>query len=136
MNSKHHQEIVKTIKSALRFYDEYELNLPLTNFIIQSPLHWNVMTIIALATFDPNYTTSFQHLCESISPKTGSKSSIQSIIEAGIQKGFIKKTPLPNDKRIKSLKLTSTAFNDYENWIKADAETFGPLNGVAMKTPK
>ena len=127
MNSKYHQEIVKTIKSALRFYDEYELNLPLTNFIFQSPLHWNVMTIIALATFDPNYTTSYQHLCQS---------SIQSIIEAGIQKGFIKKTPLPNDKRIKSLELTMTAYKDYENWIKADAETFGPLNGVAMKTPK
>ena len=136
MNSKHHKEIVETIRSALKFYDEYELNLPLTNFIFQSPLHWNVMTIIALATFDPKQITSFQHLCESISTKTGSKSSIQSIIEAGIHKGFIRKTPLQNDKRIKSLKLTSAAFKDYENWIRADAETFGSLNGVAIKTPK
>ena len=94
------------------------------------------MTIIALATFDPTHTTSFQHLCESISPKTGSKSSIQSIIETGIQRGFIKKSPLHNDKRIKSLKLTEPAAKDYENWVRADATTFGPLNGVAMKTPK
>ncbi len=94
------------------------------------------MTIIALATFDPEHTTSFQHLCESISPKTGSKSSIQSIIESGIQRGFIEKSPLVNDKRIKSLKLTKTATKDYENWVRADATTFGPLNGVAMKTPK
>ena len=136
MNSKYHQEIVKTIESALRFYEEYELNLPLTNFIFQSPLHWNVMTIIALATFDPNYTTSFQHLCESISPKTGSKSSIQSIIEAGIQKGFIKKTPLLTDKRIKSLRLTETATEDYEKWVRADAETFESLTSIDMKTPK
>ena len=106
MTEKHNKEIVETIKSALEFY-KYELDLPLTNFIFQSPLHWNVMTIIALATFDPEQTTSFQHLCESISPKTGSKSSIQSIIETGIQKGFIEKSPLVNDKRIKSLKSVS-----------------------------
>ena len=92
MTEKNNKEIAETIKSALEFY-KYELDLPLTNFIFQSPLHWNVMTIIALATFDREQTTSFQHLCESISPKTGSKSSIQSIIETGIQKGFIKKTP-------------------------------------------
>ena len=78
MTEKHNKEIAETIKSALEFY-KYELDLPLTNFIFQSPLHWNVMTIIALATFDPEQTTSFQHLCESISPKTGSKSSIQSV---------------------------------------------------------
>ena len=94
------------------------------------------MTIIALATFDPEQTTSFQHLCESISPKTGSKSSIQSIIEMGIQRGFIKKSPLHNDRRIKSLELTEAAAKDYENWVRADATTFGPLNGVDMKTPK
>ena len=135
MTEKHNKEIAETIKSALEFY-KYELDLPLTNFIFQSPLHWNVMTIIALATLDREQTTSFQHLCESISPKTGSKSSIQSIIETGIQRGFIKKSPLHNDKRIKSLKLTETAAKDYENWVRADATTFGPLNGVAMKTPK
>ena len=135
MREKYNQDIADTIKSALEFY-EYELNLPLTNFIFQSPLHWNVMTIIALATFDHTQTTSFQHLCGSISPKTGSKSSIQSIIESGIQKGFIKKTPLLTDKRIKSLKLTETATEDYEKWVRADAETFGPLTGNAMKTPK
>ena len=135
MSEKYNSEIAETIKSALEFY-KYELDLSLTNFIFQSPLHWNVMTIIALATFDPAHTTSFQHLCESISPKTGSKSSIQSIIETGIQRGFIKKSPLHSDKRIKSLELTETATKDYENWVRADAKTFGPLNGVAMKTPK
>ena len=135
MREKYNQDIVDTIKSALKFY-EYELNLPLTNFIFQSPLHWNVMTIIALATFDHKQTTSFQHLCESISPKTGSKSSIQSIIESGIQKGFIKKTPLLTDKRIKSLRLTETATEDYEKWVRADAETFESLTSIAMKTPK
>ena len=135
MTEKYNKEIAETIKSALEFY-KYELDLPLTNFIFQTPLHWNVMTIIALATFEPSHTTSFQHLCESISPKTGSKSSIQSIIESGIQKGFIEKSPLVNDKRIKSLKLTKTATKDYENWVRADAMTFGPLNGVAMKTAK
>ena len=67
MTENHSKEIAETIKSALKFY-KYELDLPLTNFIFQSPLHWNVMTIIALATFDPAHTTSFQHLCESISP--------------------------------------------------------------------
>ena len=53
-----------------------------------------------------------------------------------IPQGFIEKSPLVNDKRIKSLKLTNTATKDYENWVRADATTFGPLNGVAMKTPK
>ena len=135
MKKKLNQDIAESIKSALEFY-KYELDLPLTNFIFQSPLHWNVMTIIALATFDHTQTTSFQHLCNSISPKTGSKSSIQSIIETGIQKGFIKKTPMINDKRIKSLELTDTATADYENWVRADAETFGPLNNIAVKKLK
>ena len=58
MPDNNNNEIAETIKSALEFY-KYELDLPLTNFIFQSPLHWNVMTIIALATFDPTHTTSF-----------------------------------------------------------------------------
>ena len=133
--TKNNDEIAETIRSALEFY-KFELELPLTNFIFQSPLHWNVMTIIALATFDTSQQTSFQHLCESISSKVGSKSSIQTIIESGIQKGFIEKSTLSNDRRIKSLKLTKTATKDYENWVRADATTFGPLNGVALKIPK
>ena len=133
--TKNNVEIAETIRSALEFY-KFELELPLTNFIFQSPLHWNVMTIIALATFDTSQQTSFQHLCESISSKVGSKSSIQTIIESGIQKGFIEKSTLSNDRRIKSLKLTKTATIDYENWVRADATTFGPLNGVALKNPK
>ena len=115
-------EITETIERSLKIYD-YELDLPLTNFIFQSPLHWNVMTIIALATFKNNYITSFKHLCDSISAKTGSKSSIQSIIETGIEKGFIIKNPL----RIKSLELSIKAKEDYKNWIVADAKTFIPL---------
>ena len=119
-------EITETIERSLKIYD-LELDLPLTNFIFQSPLHWNVMTIIALATFKNNYITSFKHLCDSISAKTGSKSSIQSIIETGIEKGFIIKNPLSDDKRIKSLEFSIKAKEDYKNWIVADAKTFIPL---------
>ena len=93
MNSKYHQEIVKTIKSALRFYDEYELNLPLTNFIFQSPLHWNVMTIIALATFDPNYTTSFQHLCELFHLKQALNLQYNQLLRMEYKKGLSKNSP-------------------------------------------
>ena len=89
MPENNNNEIAETIKSALEFY-KYELDLPLTNFIFQSPLHWNVMTIIALATFDREQTTSFQHLCESISPKQDLNLTIQSIMN-GIQRGLYKK---------------------------------------------
>ena len=85
------------------------------------------MTIIALATYKDDFETSFQHLCESISSKTGSKSSIQSIIEVGIDRGFIEKKVLKRDKRIKSLTLTHKSKKDYSNWITADAKTYYPI---------
>ena len=126
MGSSLDKAISKTIEKSLDIYD-YELTIPLTNFIFQSPLHWNVMTIIALATYKEEFETSFQHLCTSISSKTGSKSSIQSIIEIGIERGFIEKKTLKRDKRIKSLTLTNKAKKDYSSWIAADAKTYYPI---------
>ena len=120
------EKIIASIENSLKFY-EYELTVPLTNFIFRTPLHWNVMLIIALATFKDEYVTSFQEICKSIPSKVGSKSSIQSIIENGIQEGFIFKAPLVKDMRVKSLILTDKAKKDFEAWLKADAETYSPL---------
>ena len=120
------KKIIASIENSLKFY-EYELTVPLTNFIFRTPLHWNVMLIIALATFKDEYVTSFQEICKSIPSKVGSKSSIQSIIENGIQEGFIFKAPLVKDLRVKSLTLTDKAKKDFEAWLKADAETSSPL---------
>ena len=120
------EKIVASIENSLKFY-EYELTVPLTNFIFTTPLHWNVMLIIALATFKDEYVTSFQEICKSVPSKVGSKSSIQSIIENGIQEGFIFKAPLVKDMRVKSLTLTDKAKKDFESWLKADAETYSPL---------
>mgnify|MGYP005689594297 FL=1 len=58
MRSSLDKAIANTIEKSLDIYD-YELTIPLTNFIFQSPLHWNVMTIIALATFKDDFETSF-----------------------------------------------------------------------------
>ena len=120
------EKIIASIENSLKFY-EYELTVPLTNFIFRTPLHWNVMLIIALATFKDEYVTSFQDICKSIPSKVGSKSSIQSIIENGIQEGFIFKAPLVKDMRVKSLTLTDKAKKDFEAWLMADAETYSPL---------
>ena len=120
------EKIIASIENSLKFY-EYELTVPLTNFIFRTPLHWNVMLIIALATFKDEYVTSFQEICKSVPSKVGSKSSIQSIIENGIQEGFIFKAPLVKDMRVKSLTLTDKAKKDFESWLKADAETYSPL---------
>ena len=120
------EKIIASIENSLKFY-EYELTVPLTNFIFRTPLHWNVMLIIALATFKDEYVTSFQEICKSVPSKVGSKSSIQSIIENGIQEGFIFKAPLVKDMRVKSLTLTDKAKKDFEAWLKADAETSSPL---------
>ena len=120
------EKIIASIENSLKFY-EYELTVPLTNFIFRTPLHWNVMLIIALATFKDEYVTSFQEICKTIPSKVGSKSSIQSIIENGIQEGFIYKAPLVKDMRVKSLTLTDKAKKDFEAWLKADAETYSPL---------
>ena len=120
------EKIIASIENSLKFY-EYELTVPLTNFIFRTPLHWNVMLIIALATFKDEYVTSFQEICKSIPSKVGSKSSIQSIIESGIQEGFIYKAPIVKDMRVKSLTLTDKAKKDFEAWLKADAETYSPL---------
>ena len=125
------EKIIASIENSLKFY-EYELTVPLTNFIFRTPLHWNVMLIIALATFKDEYVTSFQEICKSIPSKVGSKSSIQSIIENGIQEGFIFKAPLVKDMRVKSLTLTDKAKKDFESWLKADAETYSPL---ALSSP-
>ena len=128
MNKKVHDQnkIVKTIENALNFY-EFELSIPLTMFMFQSPLHWNIMTIIALASFKENNSTSFQDICKKINSKVGSKSSIQTIIKNGILQGFINKKENSSDKRIKNLTLSHKAKDDYVKWLELDAETYKPI---------
>ena len=131
MNKTRKLDIVNVLERALVSYKQ-ELKIPLTKFIFQTPLHWNVVTIVALATFKDDYSTSFQDLCKQIPSQVGSKSSIQNIIEDAVQKNYFKKTPLPSDKRIKALTLTDTAKRDYERWLYLDAGQYFPDN---LKSP-
>ncbi len=98
-----------------------------TRYLFQSILHWNVTYLIADAYYN-KYDISYEDICDKISSRVGSRTSIQNIIKQGVGKEFFNKTEKKSDKRKKLLTFSESGRKAFENYIHADASCYEYLN--------
>ena len=120
MNKK--LSIKKTTSRFIELWVE-EIADPFTSWLYQSVLHWNVIMLIADASYN-NYEISFEDICIRINSRVGSRTSIQNVIKVGISKNYIIKSPSKNDNRKKILVLSSEGKSNFENFLKRDSQTY------------
>ncbi len=114
--------ISKSVSAFIESWVE-ELADPFTSWLYQSVLHWNVIMLIADATFN-NYEISFEDICIKINSRVGSRTSIQNIIKVGIDKNYFTKSPSRSDNRKKILFLSDSGRKAFEIFIKKDASVY------------
>lgn len=112
-------------KSVKRFVENWvdEQADPFASWMFQSVLHWNVVMLIADATFN-KYQISFEDICLKINHRVGSRTSIQNIIKVGIEKKFFDKVPSKNDSRRKVIYLSDLGNQYFIDFVTKDAETY------------
>ena len=112
-------------KSVKRFVENWvdEQADPFASWMFQSVLHWNVVMLIADATFN-KYQISFEDICLKINHRVGSRTSIQNIIKVGIAKKFFDKVPSKNDSRRKVIYLSDLGNQYFIDFVTKDAETY------------
>ena len=112
-------------KSVKRFVENWvdEQADPFASWMFQSVLHWNVVMLIADATFN-KYQISFEDICLKINHRVGSRTSIQNIIKVGIEKKFFDKVPSANDNRRKVIYLSNLGHQYFVDFVTKDAATY------------
>ena len=112
-------------KSVKRFVENWvdEQADPFASWMFQSVLHWNVVMLIADATFN-KYQISFEDICLKINHRVGSRTSIQNIIKVGIAKKFFDKVPSKNDSRRKVIYLSDLGNQYFIDFVTKDAATY------------
>ena len=108
---------VLTKKYLNEFYQNCTKN-DIRGFYYRSRLHSVIVLEIALSTFEKNNMVSFEYLCEGIPKIIGKRTTIQTILNDGIRKGYFIKNLNPNDKRIKYYNLDIMSQSIMENWWK------------------
>jgi|TARA_B100001175_G_C19422520_1_gene596850 hypothetical protein len=63
-----------------------------------------------------NNQVTFELICSAITPKITSRSTIQTIINSGIESGYYLKSSNPEDKRQKIISLSKEAMITFNNW--------------------
>ena len=63
-----------------------------------------------------NNQATFELICSTITPKITSRSTIQSIINSGIDGGYFVKSSNPEDKRQKIISHSDEARKTFDNW--------------------
>ena len=97
----------------------------LKRFIFSSIAHLIIIFYIGF-----KYKVTHEELCNEISSKIVSRSTIQNILKTGVQLGFFEKELNPNDKREKYYKFTRTSKELMENLFK-EKKKFNLQNKVA-----
>ena len=80
-------------------------------------LHFAISLEIGINTYNKNLI-SYENICYLIPKQLGSRSTIQSILNNGIQLGYFEKIISRNDKRVKHYKLSNNFIKIFENWIE------------------
>ena len=70
---------------------------------------------------------SYEKLCSSIPKTLGSRSSIQNLLNEGLEKKLLIKVESKKDKRIKNYFLNNNFYDVYLNWIKEQKIIFNNL---------
>ena len=105
----------KTENYLKEFYD-LSNTTDIKGFYYETRLHSVIVLEISLASFSQNHPVSFEYLCETIPKKLGKRTTIQTILNDGLRKGYFIKTLNEKDKRIKFYTLERYSHEIIEKW--------------------
>ena len=108
------EEIIKLNKDAL--YSSLTSTDTFGKFFNKSILHYAAI----MEVFSSNKLggISYEKLCHSIPKSLGSRSSIQNLLNEGLDKGLLIKVESEKDKRIKNYFLSEEFYHGVLDWIK------------------
>ena len=105
----------KTEKYLKEFYN-LSNTTDIKGFYYETRLHSVIVLEISLASFNKNHPVSFEYLCETIPKKLGKRTTIQTILNEGLRKGYFLKTLNEKDKRIKFYTLEKNSLEIINQW--------------------
>ena len=85
-------------------------------FYYETRLHSVIVLEISLASFNKSHPVSFEYLCEIIPKKLGKRTTIQTILNEGLRKGYFLKTLNEKDKRVKFYTLEKNSLEIINQW--------------------
>ena len=97
------------------FYD-LSNTTDIKGFYYETRLHSVIVLEISLASLNKNHPVSFEYLCETIPKKLGKRTTIQTILNEGLRKGYFLKTLNEKDKRVKFYTLEKDSLSIIEKW--------------------
>ena len=114
------EEIIKLNKEAL--YSSLTSSDIFGKFFNKSILHY--AAIMEVFSFNKLGGISYEKLCHSIPKSLGSRSSIQNLLNEGLDKHLLVKIENEKDKRIKNYFLSDDFYHMVLDWIKAQKRIY------------
>jgi hypothetical protein len=105
----------KTEQYLKEFYD-LSNTTNIKGFYYETRLHSVIVLEISLASLNKNHPVSFEYLCETIPKKLGKRTTIQTILNEGLRKGYFLKTLNEKDKRVKFYTLEKDSLEIINQW--------------------
>ena len=114
------EEIIKLNKEAL--FSSLTSSDVFGKFFNKSILHY--AAIMEVFSFNKLGGISYEKLCQSIPKSLGSRSSIQNLLNEGLDKNLLVKVESDKDKRIKNYFLSDDFYHMVLDWIKAQKSIY------------
>jgi hypothetical protein len=114
------EEIIKLNKEAL--YSSLTSSDIFGKFFNKSILHY--AAIMEVFSFNKLGGISYEKLCHSIPKSLGSRSSIQNLLNEGLDLNLLVKIESEKDKRIKNYFLSDDFYHMVLDWIKAQKRIY------------
>ena len=114
------EEIIKLNKEAL--YSSLTSTDTFGKFFNKSILHY--AAIMEVFSFNKIGGISYEKLCNSIPKSLGSRSSIQNLLNEGLDKALLIKVESKKDKRIKNYFLSDEFYYMVLDWIKTQKKIY------------
>ena len=114
------EEIIKLNKEAL--YSSLSSSDKFGKFFNKSILHY--ATIMELFSYNKLEGISYEKICLSIPKTLGSRSSIQNLLNEGLDQKLLFKVENNKDKRIKNYFLSDEFYNMVVDWIRIQKKIY------------